>query len=289
MANMKNPVSVMLLTSLAFATVVSAAGQIAADAPAPSKAWAYQSVQRPAIPAVKQTRWVRTPVDAFILAKLEAAGLAPSKDADRATFIRRATLDTWGLLPTPDEVRAFEKDHSKDAYEKLVDRLLASPRYGERWGRRWLDLARYADSDGYNADGTRPNIWRYRDYVIKAFNDDKPFDRFVEEQLAGDELWPNEKEALIATGFLRNFPDEINARDLNLKKQEVANDLTDTVGSVLLGSTIGCAQCHNHKFDKISQKEYYQLQSFFVNASWRDDVPAATAEEIAAYDKQKAK
>src|SRR6185295_83418 len=238
--------------------------------------------------AVKNSKWVRTPVDAFVLAKIEAAGLAPSKDADRGTFIRRATLDTWGLLPTPEEVRAFEKDRSKDAYEKLVERLLASPRYGERWGRRWLDLARYADSDGYNADGTRANIWRYRDYVIKAFNDDKPFDRFVKEQLAGDELWPTEKEALIATGFLRSFPDEINARDLNLKKQEVANDLTDTIGSVLLGSTVGCAQCHNHKFDKITQKEYYQLQAFFVNASWNDDVPVDDA-AWADYQKKKAK
>jgi hypothetical protein len=220
-----------LLTSLGVLVSVSAA-----DAPA-AKPWAYQPVQRPDIPAVAHTKWVRTPVDAFVLAKLEAAGLAPSKEADRATFIRRATLDTWGLLPTPEEVRDFEKDRSKDAYEKLVERLLASPRYGERWGRRWLDLSRYADSDGYNADGTRPNIWRYRDYVIKSLNDDKPYDRFVKEQLAGDELWPTEQEALIATGFLRNFPDEINARDLNLKKQEVANDLTDTVGSVLLGST----------------------------------------------------
>ena len=233
-------------------------------------------MQRPAIPAVENAKWVRTPIDAFVLAKLEAAKLAPSKEADRATFIRRATLDTWGLLPTPEEVHAFEKDRSKDAYEKLVERLLASPRYGERWGRRWLDQSRYADSDGYNADGPRPNIWRYRDYVIKAFNDDKPYDRFVKEQLAGDELWPDDQQALIATGFLRNFPDEINARDLNLKKQEVANDLTDTVGTVLLGSTVGCAQCHNHKFDKISQKEYYQLQAYFVNTSWRDDVPAAT-------------
>ncbi len=260
----------------------------AADAPA-KKPWVYQPVERPAIPAVKNSKWVRTPIDAFVLAKLEAANLAPSKEADRATFIRRATLDTWGLLPTPDEVRAFEKDHSKDAYEKLVERLLASPRYGERWGRRWLDLSRYADSDGYNGDGPRPNIWRYRDYVIKAFNDDKPFDRFVKEQIAGDELWPDDHEALIATGFLRNFPDEINARDLNLKKQEVANDLTDTVGTVLLGSTVGCAQCHNHKFDKISQKEYYQLQAYFVNTSWVDDVPAATAQEVADYEKKKAK
>jgi len=277
-----------LLTAIALSALGALVSVSAADAPA-KKPWVYQPVERPAIPAVKNSKWVRTPIDAFVLAKLEAANLAPSKEADRATFIRRATLDTWGLLPTPDEVRAFEKDHSKDAYEQLVERLLASPRYGERWGRRWLDLSRYADSDGYNGDGPRPNIWRYRDYVIQSFNDDKPFDRFVKEQIAGDELWPDDHEALIATGFLRNFPDEINARDLNLKKQEVANDLTDTVGTVLLGSTVGCAQCHNHKFDKISQKEYYQLQAYFVNTSWVDDVPAATAQEVADYEKKKAK
>jgi hypothetical protein len=245
----------------------------AANAGAP-RAWAYTPVRQPALPAVKAKTWVRTPIDAFVLAKLEDKGLAPSPDADRATFIRRATLDAWGLIPTPEDVAAFVNDKSPKAYEKLVDRLLASPHYGERQGRRWLDLTRYADSDGYNADGTRPNIWRYRDYVIAAFNQDKPFDRFVKEQIAGDELWPDRNEALVATGFLRNFPDEINARDLNLKKQEVANDLTDTVSSVFLGTTLGCAQCHDHKFDKISQKEYYQFQAFFVNASWNDDVKA---------------
>ncbi|MFL6677495.1 MAG: DUF1549 domain-containing protein, partial [Burkholderiaceae bacterium] len=250
---------------------------LAAASPASAasvRAWAYAPVQKPAVPAVRQAAWVKTPVDAFVLAKLEAKGLAPSPDADRATFIRRATLDAWGLIPTPEEVKAFVNDKSPKAYDKVVDRLLASPHYGERQGRRWLDLTRYADSDGYNADGTRPNIWRYRDYVIASFNQDKPFDRFVREQVAGDELWPDRNEALVATGFLRNFPDEINARDLNLKKQEVANDLTDTVSSVFLGTTLGCAQCHDHKFDKISQKEYYQFQAFFVNASWNDDVKA---------------
>lgn len=277
-----------LLLSCASFGVALAAGT--SDAPAPgARPWAYQPVTRPATPAVKNPKWVRTPIDAFVLEKIEQAGLAPSPEAPRAAFIRRATLDTWGLLPTPEEVRAFEKDRSKDAYEKLVERLLASPRYGERQGRRWLDQTRYADSDGYNADGTRPNIWRYRDYVIQSLNDDKPFDRFVLEQLAGDELWPADKQALIATGFLRNFPDEINARDLNLKKQEVANDLTDTVGTVLLGSTVNCAQCHNHKFDRISQKEYYQLQAYFVNTSWRDDIPVVDDAEWAAYQKKKEK
>jgi hypothetical protein len=257
--------------AIAFAAPGASAPAVNVGAP---RAWAYSSVQRPALPTVKQKAWVRTPLDAFVLSRLEAKGVAPSPDADRATFIRRATLDAWGLIPTPEDVKAFVDDKSPKAYDKLVDRLLASPHYGERQGRRWLDLTRYADSDGYNADGTRPNIWRYRDYVINAFNQDKPFDRFVKEQIAGDELWPDRNEALVATGFLRNFPDEINARDLNLKKQEVANDLTDTVSSVFLGTTLGCAQCHDHKFDKISQKEYYQFQAFFVNTSWNDDVKA---------------
>ena len=274
------------VVAIATSTTTAAAPTGAASA---AKAWAYTPVRQPAVPAVKNKAWVRTPVDAFVLAKLEEKGLRPSPDADRATFIRRATLDAWGLIPTPAEVKAFVDDKSPKAYDKLVDRLLASPHYGERQGRRWLDLTRYADSDGYNADGTRPNIWRYRDYVIAAFNQDKPFDRFVKEQIAGDELWPDKPEALIATGFLRNFPDEINARDLNLKKQEVANDLTDTVSSVFLGTTLGCAQCHDHKFDKISQKEYYQFQSFFVNASWNDDVPAVAGAEFAEWEVQQAK
>jgi len=271
----------------------SAAGTVLAAATAasaaPARVWAYTPVKQPAVPAVKTKAWVRTPLDSFVLAKLEEKGLAPSADADRATFIRRATLDAWGLIPTPEEVKAFVNDKSPKAYDKLVDRLLASPHYGERQGRRWLDLTRYADSDGYNADGTRPNIWRYRDYVIASFNQDKPFDRFVKEQIAGDELWPDRTEALVATGFLRNFPDEINARDLNLKKQEVANDLTDTVSSVFLGTTLGCAQCHDHKFDKISQKEYYQFQAFFVNTSWNDDVKALEGVALAEYQVQEAK
>jgi len=273
----------------ASAAIATAADEKPVTPPAAARAWAYTPPQAPAEPAVKNKRWVRTPLDAFVLARLEAKGLSPSTEADRATFIRRATLDAWGLIPTPEEVKAFVADRSPKAHEKLVDRLLASPRYGERQGRRWLDLTRYADSDGYNADGTRPNIWRYRDYVIDAFNRDKPFDRFVKEQLAGDELWPDSIEAQVATGFLRNFPDEINARDLNLKKQEVANDLTDTVGSVLLGTTVNCAQCHDHKFDKISQKEYYQLQAFLVNASWRDDVPAINGQALAEYSVKRAR
>ena len=252
--------------------------------------WSYTPLNtQVASPAVKDKAWVRQPLDAFVLAKLEAKGIAPSPEADRRAYIRRATLDAWGILPTPEEVNAFVGDKSPKAHEKLVERLLASQRYGERQARRWLDLSRYADSDGYNTDGTRPNIWRYRDYVVNAFNADKPFDRFVKEQLAGDELWPDKTEALIATGFLRNLPDEINARDLNLKKQEVANDLTDTVSAVFLGTTLGCAQCHDHKTEKITQQEYYQFQAFFANASWKDDVSPLSGKAKADYDAQLAK
>jgi Protein of unknown function (DUF1553)/Protein of unknown function (DUF1549) len=272
------------LLSVAIAVPPVLAGEYDTASNAPH--WAYQPVAHPAEPSVQHKHWERTPIDAFVLAKLEASGLTPSPDAERAAFVRRVTLDTWGVIPSPDEVKAFVSDRSPNAHERLVERLLASPRYGERWGRRWLDLTRYADSDGYNADGPRPNIWRYRDYVIKAFNEDKPYDRFLQEQLAGDELWPDSKEALIATGFLRSFPDEINARDLNLKKQEVANDLTDTVGAAVLGTTLNCAQCHNHKFDRISQKEYYQFQAFFANASWRDDIPAPGEKAWAEYQQR---
>ena len=251
--------------------------------------WAYQPVTRPAVPAVKDARWVRSPIDALVLAQLEAKNIKPSPDADRATLIRRVTLDTWGIIPTPEEVKAFVNDKSPNAYEKLVDRLLASPRYGERWGRRWLDLTRHADSDGYNTDGTRPNMWRYRDYVIKAINDDKPYNTFIKEQLAGDELWPDRKDALVATGFLRNFPDEINARDLNLKKQEIGNDLADTVSSVFLATTANCAQCHNHKFDKFTQKEYYQLQAYVANTSFRDDVTPLAGKDLSDFSTRQAR
>ena len=273
---------------LSFSAVLSAAPDDApkAAAPANSKAWAYTAPQQPAAPIVKQKNWVRTPVDAFVLAKLEEKGLKPSPDADRATFIRRATLDTWGLIPTPEEVRAFVNDKSPDAYEKLADRLLSSPHYGERQARRWLDLARYADSAGFQNDTTRPNNYRYRDYVITGFNADKPFDRFIKEQLAGDELWPDSQEAKIATGFLAGYPDNSNSRDLVQRKYQIATDMTDLVGETFLAATVGCARCHNHKADKVSQKEYFQLQAFFANTSFDEKAPAIKGEAELAYEKQ---
>ncbi len=251
---------------------------------AKSKLWSYQPVKAPVQPEVKNKDWVHTPIDAFVLAPLEAQGLAPSPDVDRAAFIRRATLDAWGVIPTPDEVAAFVDDKSVDAYEKLADRLLSSPKYGERQARRWLDLARYADSAGFQNDETRPNLWRYRDYVINAFNSDKPYSRFVQEQLAGDELWPGNTEALIATGYMANFPDNHNSRDLVQRKYQITTDITDTVGKVFMGQTVECARCHNHKFDKISQKDYYSLQSFFANVSAVDNIPAPKGEVERNYE-----
>lgn len=255
----------------------------AADAGAPatkSKLWSYQPIKAPEQPAVNNKSWVRNPIDAFVLAPLEAKGLTPSPDADRAAFVRRATLDAWGVIPTPDEVANFVNDTSPDAYEKLADRLLASPKYGERQARRWLDLARYADSTGFQNDNTRPNMWRYRDYVINAFNQDKPYSRFIQEQLAGDELWPDNQEALIATGYMAHFPDNHNSRDLIQRKYQITTDITDTVGKVFLGQTVECARCHNHKFDKISQKDYFSLQSFFANVAPVDNIPVAKKGEV---------
>lgn len=240
-----------------------------------SNHWSYQPIQRPTDPLVSDKSWVRTPIDAFVLAKLEAKGLKPSPDADRAAFIRRATLDVWGIIPTPEQVKDFTEDTAPNAYEKLVDRLLSSPKYGERQARRWLDLARYADSTGFQNDDTRPNLWRYRDYVINAFNQDKPYSRFIQEQLAGDEIWPDNQEALIATGYMANFPDNHNSRDLVQRKYQITTDITDTVGKVFLGQTVECARCHNHKFDKISQKDYFSLQSFFANVSAVENIPVA--------------
>ena len=251
-----------------------------------AKAWnPYQPVSAPAVPGVKQKAWVRSPIDAFVLAQIEEKGLKPSPEADRATYIRRATLDAWGLLPTPEEVKAFVSDKSPKAYDKLVDRLLSSPHFGERQARRWLDIARYADSTGFQNDNTRANNWRYRDYVINAFNQDKPFTRFVQEQIAGDELFPGSQEAHIATGFLAGYPDNANSRDLVQRKYQIETDMTDLVGESLLGSTVGCARCHNHKTDRMSQKEYFQLQAFFANTAFNEKTPLAKGTET-TWDKE---
>ncbi|HZS10084.1 MAG TPA: DUF1549 and DUF1553 domain-containing protein [Blastocatellia bacterium] len=254
--------------------------------PAHLKHWAYKPVVKPAVPAVENKAWVRTEVDAFILSALERRQIKPSKPADKITLLRRATFDLTGLPPTPEETAVFLNDKSPKAFEHVVDRLLSSPHYGEKWARHWLDLARYAESDGFKADDTRPNAWRYRDYVIKSFNADKPYDRFIKEQIAGDELWPDDPDALVATGFNRLYPDEYNARNLRQRRQEILNDLTDTVGSVFLATTYGCARCHDHKYDPVLQKDYYKLQAFFAAVRAKDDYVLVSPAEQAEYQRR---
>jgi len=259
-----------------------------APAPAASAAsgrqhWAWQPVRSVSAPDVSNKTWVRTPLDAYVLARIENAKLAPSADADRATFIRRATLDVWGVIPDPQDVAAFVADASPDAYEKLVDRLLASPKYGERQARRWLDLARYADSAGFQNDVTRPNFFRYRDWVVGAFNEDKPYSRFIQEQIAGDEIAPGDQKVLVATGFMASYTDNPNARDLIGRKYQITTDIVDTIGTAILGTTIGCARCHNHKSDKITQKDYFSLQAFFANTAFDEKIPAEKGAQEAEY------
>ncbi|WP_339734019.1 PSD1 and planctomycete cytochrome C domain-containing protein [uncultured Gimesia sp.] len=250
--------------------------------------WSFQPVKNSPVPKVKQPKLVRQPVDAFLLAKLEAQGLTFTAEASKAALARRAFFDLIGLPPTPAELKQFLDDKSPDAYEKLIDRLLASKHYGERWGRHWLDVAGYADTEGYNnKDMERPWAFRYRDYVIRAFNKDKPYDQFLQEQLAGDEmvkppyhkLKPEEMEKLVATGFLRMAPDGTgsNPAEKEVAKNQVIIDTVNIVSSSILGMTVACAQCHDHKYDPIPQNDYYRFRAIFEPAldwkSWR--TPAA--------------
>jgi hypothetical protein len=266
--------SLLLLAALAAFLPAARAGDHK-DAPAAESRY-FQPPRRPAVPAVRDRAWVANPIDAFVLARLEAAGLAPGDRADRLTLLRRVTFDLTGLPPTPAEQGAFLADDRPGAYERVVERLLASPHYGERWAQHWLDLVRYAESDGFKADDLRPDAHRYRDWVIRALNADLPYDRFVRQQLAGDELEPDSPDALVATGYLRLWPDEYNAANLEQRRQEILNDVTDVTGSVFLGLTFECARCHDHKYDPIAQADYYRLQSFFSAIRTRD-LPAADA------------
>lgn len=241
--------------------------------------WAFETLARPATPQVSAGHWVRTPIDAFILNRLEERGIVPAREADRRTLIRRAYFDLWGLPPSPEAVAEFVNDPAADAFAKIVDELLISPRYGERWGRHWLDLVRYSDSNGFKTDEYRSRIWRYRDYVIRSFNEDKPYDRFVREQLAGDELDPNDPDAMIATGYLRLWPFESNQRDLDRQWSDILDDITDITGEVFLGMGFNCAKCHDHKFDPILRKDYYRLRAFFAALYPDEGLTAATARQ----------
>ncbi len=250
----------------------------------PDKHWAWllRKPESPPIPPAKSDDRVENPIDAFILARLETRGLRPAPKADRRALIRRVYFDLIGLPPAPEEVRSFLNDSDPKAYEKLLDRLLDHPGYGERWARHWLDLVRYAESNGFATDIERPTAWRYRDYVIRSLNRDKPFDLFIKEQLAGDELpTPPDAEDMeavaemkversVALGFLRMGPWEADANSKRKLRQDYLNEITKTTGSVFLGVTVGCAQCHDHKYDPISQKDFYRMQAFFATTRFEE-------------------
>jgi mono/diheme cytochrome c family protein len=246
--------------------------------------WAFQPVHKPDAPRVRHAGWVRTPVDPFILARLEQEGIEPAPEASKLDLVRRVTFDLTGLPPSPSEIDEFMRDGATDAFERLVDRLLASPLYGERWGQHWLDIVRFAESEGFEYDSPVASLWRYRDYVIAAFNSDKPYDRFMMEQVAGDELYPKSHECLIAAGFHRLGAVRRNAgnQDVASSRNEVLTDRTDIIGAAFLGMTMGCARCHNHKFDPILQKDYYRLQAFMA-ATEQHDISLAPPEAQAAW------
>src|SRR4051794_32358595 len=287
-----------VLSGVAFVVIGLAADAVDRVAPLGTYAdrerrhWSFVKRSHPAVtsfatPAEK--RWAANPVDAFILQRLKQEGLKPSPAADRAPLIRRAYFDMLGLPPTPAEVSAFVADKAPDAWANLVEKLLASPHYGERWGQHWLDVVRFAETDGFEYDTHRNDAWRYRDYVIRAFNNDKPYDRFIIEQLAGDEIAPKEDETLIASGFNRLGPLRKNAgnQEVASSRNEVLTEMTNAVGAAMLGVTLGCARCHDHKFDPFRQSDYYRMQAFFAGV-YDKDIARATPEERNAW-KEKVK
>jgi hypothetical protein len=248
--------------------------------------WAFSKVNRPAVPEVARPKPVRNPIDAFVLARLQKLGITLAERAEKLVLLQRAFHDVVGLAPTELERDRFLADASPDAYEKLVERLLASPHFGERWAQHWLDVVRYSETEGFKVDRYRPNAWRYRDYVIRAFNDDMPYDRFVRQQIAGDELEPENPDAHVATGFLRLHPEESNGADYRQIRQDILDDVTDAVGMTFMGVTFGCARCHDHKADPISQKDYYALQAFFAGMLPRDTVSLLGKDERAERERK---
>ncbi len=247
------------------------------------KHWAFQPVRDPEVPEVAGG-WAANEIDRFVLRKLKEQGLAPAPLADRRTLIRRLYFDIVGLPPTPEAIEAFVDDPDPNAYEKLVDELLASPAYGEKGARHWLDVVRYAESDGFRKDDYRPTVWRYRDYVVRSFNEDKPYDQFVREQLAGDEIAPDDPDAVVATGYLRHYLYEYNQRDCRTQWNDILTDVTNVTGEAFLAMGMGCARCHDHKFDPIPRTDYFRLRAFFEPMLPRDDVAPMTAAEREAYE-----
>ena len=234
----------------------------------------YQPLIRPKIPT--ETTSCPNPIDAFWKASLNKVGITPAQEANKPTLLRRLHMDMTGLPPKSEEVQKFLNDNSPDAYEKVVEKLLASPAFGEHWGQQWLDLVRYSDSEGFKLDRIRPDAWKFRNWVIQSFNDDLPYDKFISWQIAGDEIAPDNKDARIATGFLRLAPEESNGADYTQIRQDILNDVTDVTSQAFLGLTMGCARCHNHKFDPIRQEEYFQFQAFFSGIIYPDAIPLSS-------------
>jgi len=242
--------------------------------------WCFRSNTKPAVPAVRDSAWCRNSIDSFILARLEQQNLRPAPPAAKIDLVRRVYFDVTGLPPTPQEIKTFLDDAAPDAYERLVDQLLTSPHFGERAAQHWLDVVRYAESEGFEYDRHLGGAWQYRDYVIASFNDDKPFDRFVTEQIAGDEIAPGDRQCEIATIFHRLGPVRRNAGnpEIAASRNQVLTERTDIIGAAFLGLTVSCARCHNHKFDPISQKDYYRLQAYLA-ATEEHDIGLVSTEE----------
>jgi hypothetical protein len=283
---MKRLISILAATALLAAENTDKTAPLGTYKPAERAYWAFtprKNVVPPPVVLPADKVWVKTPIDAFISANLRKNGLKPAPAADRVTLVRRATYDLHGVPPTPEEIDAFVKDQSPKAWENLVERLLASPRYGEQWGRHWLDVVRFAESDGYEYDTHRPDAYRFRDYVVQSFNEDKPYNQFVKEQLAGDEMDPNNETFMVASGFNRLGPLRKNAGNQNVasSRNEVLTEMTNIVGAAFLGVTVGCARCHDHKFDPFRQSDYYRMQGFFAQAQANDLIRASEAEQAA--------
>ncbi|MDR3632852.1 MAG: DUF1549 domain-containing protein, partial [Isosphaeraceae bacterium] len=251
---------VALLVFVASASTVRGAPPEASD---DRDHWAFQPVGTPEIPAVRQTGWCRNPIDRFVLSKLEQKGWAPAPPASPAVLLRRLCFDLNGLPPTPEQVASFPRGDRDHAADRLVDELLARPEYGERWARHWLDVVRFAESNGYERDAAKPSAWRYRDYVVRAFNRDQPFDRFLIEQLAGDELPDADADTVIATTYYRLGPWDDEPADPKQDRFDQLDDLVATTSEVFLGLTLACARCHDHKFEPLTQRDYYGMVAIF--------------------------
>jgi hypothetical protein len=291
---MKSPLIAILLTLvITFQLIAETTAPLGSYTATERRHWSFQPRQMPEVPvftASGDREWVKNPIDAFVLSRLQKEGLRPAPEADRRTLIRRASFALLGLPPSPEEIRAFENDQSPKAWEKVVERFLASPQYGERWAQHWLDVVRFSETDGFEYDTHRNGAWRFRDYVVRSLNEDKPYDRFVMEQLAGDEMDAKAEWLRVASGLQRMGPLRKNAgnQEVASSRSEVLTEMTNIVGAAFLGVTIGCARCHDHKFDAFRQSDYYRIQAYFAATHEKDVALSTEAEQVAWKEKAKA-